>query len=108
MDQEEADARVWHFCCGSGNPDTVISFDAIRKQLPPTFTLFQLGDSCQQINGRTFQTGWVWWDDEDNNVFSDGDPNDNDFSGTLPDGSYDSDTGYYYCTYSASYRKLLH
>jgi len=50
---------AWYFCCGSGSPSTSISFDPIRSQLPDNFVLYQKGGSCQVINGRPVQTGWV-------------------------------------------------
>ena len=53
------DTTKWFFCCGSGTPSNSISFDPIRSQLPDSFVLFQLGGSCQVINGRNFQNGWV-------------------------------------------------
>jgi len=56
---EGSSATKWYFCCGSGEPTDSISFDPIRSQLPDNFTLFRKGGSCQVINGRTVQTGWI-------------------------------------------------
>ena len=53
------DTTKWFFCCGSGSPSTSISFDSLRSQLPDSFVLFRKGGSCQVINGRNFQTGYV-------------------------------------------------
>ena len=53
------DTTKWYFCCGSGDPSNLISFDPIRSQLPDSFVLFQKGGSCQVINGRIVQTGYV-------------------------------------------------
>jgi len=53
------DTTKWFFCCGSGTPSNSISFDSIRSQLPDSFVLFQKGGSCQVINGRDVQTGYV-------------------------------------------------
>ena len=41
-------------------------------------------------------TGWVRWDDEDDN-------NANKKGGSLPEGSYDKDTHMYYCCQTAGY-----
>jgi len=49
----------WYFCCRNGTPTTSISFDSIRTQLPDTFILFRKGGSCQVINGRTVEQGFI-------------------------------------------------
>ena len=45
---------------------------------------------------KNMDTGWVRWDDEDDN-------NANKKGGSLPEGSYDKDTHMYYCCQTAGY-----
>ena len=55
------DTLKMFFCC---RVDTValastVSFDELTPYLPDRFTLFRTGGSCQAINGRSVNVGWV-------------------------------------------------
>ena len=72
-----------------------ISFDGLRASLPSSFVLLRKGGVCQPIYGRELSYGWVSGKESANVL-------DNLSSGMLPDGTYDSGTSQFYCTYGAS------
>jgi len=87
----------WRFCCradGSQSNHAVLHSDI--NGLPIAFTTFRKGGQCQEF--QHYQSGvnvWIYWDDEDSN-------NNNQHSGSLPDGQYDRNTKFQVCVHRKS------
>lgn len=62
----------------------------ISEQLIDIYSLYIILSTCKHILYLGFESGFIRWDDEDNE-------NVNSFDGTLPSGVYDADTVIYYC-----------